>query len=194
MALQALARTDAESSNPTDVIGGLVTALGTLGPALEGATIGGQSVSALLPPVVEFAVAGFQLKVLEDELHRNARTIERELALQEASLAAIGEAMATDLEAVFAADYLDRIRRPYLRSGNLPRGWSDRRLASLRRQAHLSSVTAASQAAATLRTAFIRLVENRVDRATISALFIDIDDMLTFVETATETSRDDGND
>jgi len=186
VALQALAETDAESSNLSDVTGGLVTALGTVSPSLEGATIGGHSVSALLPPVVEFAVARFQLKALEDELRRNAGAIERELAVQEASLTALGEAMATDLEAVFSAEYREGIERPYLRSGALPRAWSDRRLASFRRQARLASVTAASQAAATLRAAFVRLVENRVDRATISALFVDINDMLTFLETATE--------
>ncbi|MFV1987926.1 MAG: hypothetical protein ACC682_11655 [Gemmatimonadota bacterium] len=185
VALQALAQTGAESSGLTDVTGGFVEALATVAPSIGEATIGGQPVSELLPPVVDFAVTSFQSQVLEDELRRNAGAIERELALQVAFLTAVAETMASDYELVFAADDLDRIRTPYVRAGSLPRSWSDRRLGSFRRQSALSSVDAASRAAERLRTAFIQLVENRIDQATIAALFIDIHGMLTFVEVAT---------
>ena len=188
VALQALAQTDANSSGLTDVARGLVTALGSLSPAIANASVGGKAVSGLVPPIVNFAVAGFQSRVLEEELRRNAGTIERELAVQQAFLTAIAEAMTADLQAVYEAEDRDRIHLPYVNPGNLPGDWSQHRLASFQRQVQLSSVDAAAQAAARLRATFVQLVENKVDQGTIAALFVDINSVLTFIETGTGTA------
>ncbi len=184
VALQALAQTDAESTGLTDVTGGVMEALGEVSPRIAGASVGGMRVGDVLAPAVDIAVGQFQSSVLEAELRRNGSTIERELALQEAALEAVADAMRSDLGAQAAAQDRDRIHLPYARSGTLAPDWNGRRLESFRRRIRLTSVDATAQAAATLRSSFVALVEGRLGDALIGALVQDITEVVTFAESA----------
>jgi hypothetical protein len=188
IALRSLAWTDIESSGLTDVTGSLLERLGHLSPTIGSATVGGREIGDLVSPAVEFTVGQFQSAALEDELRRHAPAIERELALQQAALEVVAEAMRADLETQAAAEDRDRIDLPFARSGTLPASWSQRRLDSFRRQIRLSSVDAASQAAETLRSSFVALVQGRLGGALIGALAQDVTVILTFTEALSDES------
>jgi hypothetical protein len=189
VALQTLAHTNAESSGLLDVTNGLVGALGEISPAITGATVGGQKIESLVRPVVEFAFVSFQSRALERELRQHAATVERELAVQQAALRAVADAMRSDLQTQAAVEDRDRIHLPFAKEGTLPPDWRERRLNSFRRQLRLSSIDAATQAVDTLRSSFVALVENRLDAAAIGALLHDITEILTFVETLTKNPK-----
>jgi hypothetical protein len=189
VALQTLAQTDAESSGLVDVTNGLVGALGGISPAIARATVGGQGIQDLIRPAVDFAFGSFQSRALERELRRNAPTVERELALQQAALTVIADAMRSDLEAQAEAEDRDRIHLPYVQEGTLPADWNERRLNSFRRRIRLSSVDAATQAVETIRSSFVALVENRLDDAAIGALIRDVTEIVTFVEGVTRNPQ-----
>lgn len=180
ISLQGLARTDAESSGLTDVTADLLARLGDLSPTIRTASVGGVEVGELISPAVQFTVGRFQSATLEEELRRHAPAIERELALHQAALQAVADAMRADLEAQGTADDRDRIHLPYARSGTLPGNWSQRRLDSFRRQSRLSSVDAAARAAETLRASFVALVEGRLGGALLGALVEDVTSILAF--------------
>lgn len=184
VALQSLALTDAQSSGLTDVTSGLVSALGEISPNIASATVAGASISELVSPAATLAFAAFQSKVLEAELRRNALTVDRELSLQQAALTALSEAMRADLEAQFEVADRDKIALPYVRDGELPADWSQRRLEAFQRHIRLASVDAASQAAGDLRLSFVALVEDRLDRTMIGALLADINGIVTFLARA----------
>jgi len=180
IALQGLARADGESSGLTDMTGELVERLGDLSPTIRAASVGGVEVGELVSPAVRLAVGRFQSATLEEELRRHAPAIERELALHQAALHAVADAMRADMEAQGAAEDRDRIHLPYARSGTLPGNWSQRRLDSFRRLSRLSAVDAAAQAAETLRQSFLALVEGRLGGALLGALVEDVTSILTF--------------
>lgn len=188
IALRNLAQADTEASGLTDLTEGLVARLGELSPTIRSATVGGREIGEVAAPAVSFTVGQFRSTVLQDELRRHAPAIERELALQQAALALVADAMRADLEAQAAAQDRDRIVLPYAGSGSLPSSWSRRRLDSFRRQVRISSVEAAAQAAETLRASFIALVEGRFGGALVEALIQDVTAILTFTESMTDGS------
>jgi hypothetical protein len=188
VALQTLAQSSAESSGLTDVTRGVLERLGGLSPTIRTATVGGMEIGQLVAPAVELTVGQFRSIALEDELRRHATALERELALQQAALEAVAEAMRADLDAQAAAEDRDRIYLPYARSGALPADWGQRRLDSFRRQTRLTSVEAAAQAAETLRSSFVALVEGGLGDALLGALVQDVTAILTFTQSMAEGS------
>ncbi len=178
VAIRALAQTD-EASGITTATQDLVSNMAELNGKI---TAGTPRVKEILGRGVSLAISSFQSAALNRELQANAGTIERELDLQRAALAALRDQMSADMEIQFSAQYSELVELPYARNGVLPSDWSQRRMESFRRQELLTSVDAAADAARSLRVAYLALVEDRLDAAGIQSLFHDIQRVITLVE------------
>lgn len=181
-ALASLAATTAESSGMTAVAQGFVNDLGKLNPAIAKATIGGNTVESLIAPAADFLYVAHQSNVLNAELKRNAPTIDRELRLMSAALQALATQYASDLGVVAEKNYRDKIALPFAGSGSLDASWSDQRAALLQSTLDTTSLQAAANAATSLRTSFVALVENRLTPERIAALQTDLGSILTTIE------------
>lgn len=173
-ALAALSGSDAETSGMTGVAQGLVDALRKLDPRLADAAIGGRRLADLLGPATRFAFAARQSQVLDQELKRNASTIEREIRLQEAALQALAEAYVADRETLAAQVYRDKVALPFAADRSLASSWAGTRADLLQERIETTPVQAAADAASRLRASFVALVENRLDGARLAALLTDV--------------------
>jgi hypothetical protein len=156
-ALEKLAISDA-STGITENAVKLVDELQKINPDLKNATIGEASVNDFVTQAVPLVVAAFQQAALEKELKKNAKTIERELDLQHAFLAALADGLEADLEAVLKIRAYEEVAKPYIRAGNLPENWADTRREIITTTVMLGSVDNAQKAAKSLQEAFIALV------------------------------------
>ena len=182
VALDALSQTSAESSGMTEVAGRVADALKATSSTIEGATIGDLPISDFVAPAVKLSFSSYQSAVLNRELQKNAPTIEREIALQEAALTAIAEAMKADLGTLYAAEDRDQIELPFILEDPLPSDWTDKRLEAFQRKVELEKVGDARKAARSLRVSFVALVENRLSDAGMMTLLEDIELMVTMIE------------
>jgi hypothetical protein len=181
LALAALAESDA----PTEIGAAteeIVTSLGALDEGIKRAKVGGREVGDFTGVVVEIALAGFRRAALERELKAHASSIERELDLQQAAMRAIGEQMRTDLEIVLAGLETTEIVRPFRDTRQLPRRWPTSRREILKAAVSVESADAAADAAAGLKTSFVKLVEDRLGISDLQALISDIDRILDLIE------------
>jgi hypothetical protein len=71
---------------------------------------------------------------------------------------------------------------PYVRQGDLPADWNDRRLAAFKRRLEIAAVDSAATAATDLHLSFVALAENRLDDGTLALLIGDLDKLVTLVE------------
>jgi hypothetical protein len=181
IALKALAASDADSGI-TQATKSIAGSLAKLSDKIKNAQFGGVSIDSLLGQAVPVIVAKFKSAALEREMKERAPAIERELALQQAALSAISESMKADLETQFAAQDRDRIVLPYVRQGDLPADWNDRRLAAFKRRLEIAAVDSAATAATDLHLSFVALAENRLDDGTLALLIGDLDKLVTLVE------------
>lgn len=181
-ALASLSATTAQSSGMTGVAQGLVDALGKLDARIANASIAGTKIASLIAPAAEFAFVTHQSHVLDQELTRNAATIDREIRLQEAALHALADAYASDLGVVAAQTYRDDVALPYAGSQALASDWSTTRANLLQSTLDTTSVQAAADAASSLRSSFVALVENRLTGERIAALQTDLNNILTAIQ------------
>lgn len=180
-ALAALAESDAPSSIG-DVAEGLAGSLGRVSSRIKEARVGGLTVSSFVGQVAEIAVANFRLAALESELRVRAGIIEKELELQEVALTAVANQMRTDLTVQLQLREAEDVVLPYVQDGRLPRNWGRDRLQVLQGNLVIDSMSAAVTAARKLRLSFVSLVEGRLTLVDLSALFDDLNQIVTLVE------------
>lgn len=181
IALGALVQSDA-TTGVSDATKNLVDRLSGVGLDLSKKKIAGVAISDVIQPAVEFGVAAYQNIALRQELEKRGHIIERELELQRAALAAIGDQMIADKDAQIEHDVRAPLFTEYVTGAALPGGWSDRRIAAFRQTIDLKSLTAAANAADNLHQSWIAFAENRLDEASLLRLLKDVDEMLTLAE------------
>ncbi len=141
----------------------LTAALGKLSPTLKKVRMGDVSVSGLVEPAASMAVASFKSGALRRELEARGAAIERELALQEALVAALARQIRADREVLSARFRNDEVVEPYVGAKRLPKTWPARRLRSLRDTGDVEAAQAAQRTIRALRKAFVAAVEGRLD-------------------------------
>lgn len=141
----------------------LTAELGKLSPRLKKARIGDVSVSGLVAPAAGIVVAAFKSEALRRELEARGQAIERELALQEALVAALARQIRADREVLSALFRNDEVLTPYVSAARLPKTWPARRLRSLRDTADVEAARAAEEAIRSLRNAYVEALEGRLD-------------------------------
>ena len=149
VALQSLASTNAAASIQSST-NGLVQQLGGLQRQAMGTsgkpTFINAGVTNALPLVANMAVTNYQSNALSEELKRNGRTIERELAFVEAVLETLREIAEGEFLAIQSAKQRDEVDLPYLDSSkpSLPAGWNAKRQELFEAQLRLSVLDNAS--------------------------------------------------
>lgn len=178
VALAALA----ESHTPAEIgksAGALYGSLTRLRPAIEGSSIAGKPVKELVEPVVTLTIARFQQMDLEKELRERGAAIERELALQQAAMKALGQGMQARLEALLHSKESTEVVLPYVDRGKppkneLPKNWAKRRREILAAANSVESIAAAAEASGKLKMSFAKLVKNEFDLTDFELLLQDI--------------------
>lgn len=177
IALKALAQTDA-GGEISDATQGLVDRLGKLSPTISGANIGGTPIADFIQPAVSLAVAAYQSAALRHEVEERGAAIERELALQEAAVAAIGEQMLADWDLQVQIEQRNPLTRAFISDAPLPGNWSDRRIELLRLSANIDSFNAASKAADSLHQSWIAFAEGRLGEDGLLLLLRDVEELV----------------
>jgi len=160
----------------------LVSSLGTIHPKLVNASIGNVSVKDFIGSAAPFVISGIKQKKLEDELRRNAGTIERELELQNAILRALSEEMQNDLEMLLKLKDFNQVLQPYINTGQPGKEWKNNRKEVMTAYLSLDAVENAQAAAGEMKTAFLNLLENKISVSGFKTLFDNINAMIDLVE------------
>jgi hypothetical protein len=181
IALGALAKSDA-ATGITGSTQNIVAKLSDLGLKIGDETIGPAKISDLIEPAVKFAVAAYQNIALRRELEERGPAIERELALQQAVLAALTDQMMADKALQIRVENRNPLVLQYAGAGALPSDWNARRIAAFRQTINLQSLDVAGKAADNLHQSWIAFAEDRLDEASFQRLLKDIDDLLAEAE------------
>ena len=163
----------------------LAAELGKLSPTLKRLTIGGAPVGDLVEPAVELAVASFRSSSLRSELRARGAVIERELALQQALVAALARQLRADRAELSSRYRRNEVVEPYVGAGRLPRTWPSRRLRSLRGAVDVEAAQAAEKAVRSLRAAYVAAVAKRLDDLSAVELTIDVQRFVDLVSRLT---------
>ncbi len=159
----------------------LAADLGKLAPRLKQARMGDVSVGALIEPAATLAVASFRSAALRRELQARAAVIERELALQEALVAALARQVRADQELLSEVFRNDEVLAPYVSAKRLPKTWPSRRLKSLRAPTDVAAAQAAARAVRALRKAYVAAVEARLDAGRATELATTVEGFVELV-------------
>jgi len=177
-------RTLARPEGPRDIGNAakqLTAALGKLSPRLKKARMGDVSVSGLVEPAADIAVASFRSEALRRELEARGQYIERELALQQALVTALARQIRADREVLSARFRNDEVLKPYVSAARLPKTWPARRIQSLRDTADVEAARAAEQAIRSLRNAYVEALEGRLDAVRAAELATTVEGFVELV-------------
>lgn len=160
----------------------LVDSLNKLDPAIEEAKFANVTVKQFIQPVVTLVVDHFAVRALEEDLNRNAKTIDQALNLQQAAVTAIGAQISASTSATLEVQEQTDIILPYAGSGQLSEAdWNSKRLAFLETQATLQNLSSANKAITDLRKDFQELVQNKNAAIDFNTLMNDINSMAGYI-------------
>jgi hypothetical protein len=155
---------------------GIVDELSKLNRRISKATLGEDPIGSLVGPLTELAVASFQQAALEKELKKNAKTIERELALQVAAMKAVAAIWKSDQEIIAQGNLKNNTEQFFKVNDALPKNWATDRKAVLTASTSAELANSASEAANKLKTAFEKLV-SKGDKASIEDIPLLVNDL-----------------
>lgn len=184
-ALKRLSRPDA-AEDAGRAARKLAAELGKLSPTIEKLKVGDASVGGLVEPAVELAVGWFRSSSLQRELEARGAVIERELALQQALVAAMARQIRADRAELSSRYRRDEVVEPYVGAGRLPRTWPSRRLRSLRGAVDVDVARVAEKAVRSLRAAYVAAVAKRPDDLLAVELAIDVQRFVDLVSRLTD--------
>lgn len=177
VALKALTVSDS-ATGITEATNGLVGRMAELRPEIADKAIGGIKPQELIGPVVQLTVGAYQSSVLKRELSAHGEAIERELALQNATVQALVEDMQANADLKIQIEELNPIFTAFVEASKMPSDWSDRRIAAFRRTSQLMSLDDVQKAAANLHETWIALVEKRTTEQSLNLLIEDVERLL----------------
>jgi hypothetical protein len=178
----------AEDSTDTEAgeqIAGIAGALNSVGQALSGSKLLSPAETDLLSKAARLTVRAVRSRALNRELTARADAIDRELRIQQALLSALRRKLQADLASIATLARERDVTRPFLDATiSDPRGWIALRRASLLAPRGVEALSDASDAASKLRSAWAAFVEGRFDEAARAGLMTDLDEIMSFAESA----------
>lgn len=148
------------------------------------------SVQSFVGPATNLLVAHFEVKALNQNLQKNAVTIDRALSLQEAAVDAISAQMRAALQDSLTVREQTDVIDPWLASTpDLPPEWSAKRAAYLRAKVAIESANSAKKAIVELHKDFRLLVENKNPSIDFASLLSDINKMSGYVSALESTAN-----
>ncbi|MFZ0685566.1 MAG: hypothetical protein WAM89_08465 [Terriglobales bacterium] len=191
-ALAKLANSKADAK--TSAAAGVLDSLSAVNPKVENATLkaanSSTSVKQFVPSGNPLVVAHFEVKAIDEQLKKDAPTIDQALALQEAAVTAIVTQMKDSLAVSLQGRELSDVISPYLENvDKLPSDWSANREAFLRAKVAIDSVDSARAAIAQLHKDFRRIVEDRNATIDFTTLLNDINKMSGYESALQSTAK-----
>ena len=174
LALQALTADD-NASGINSVTEGVVTRLAALRPGIEDKTIGNAKITDLIGPGINLIVGAYQNAALKQELAARGEAIERELALQKEAINALIDDMTDNAQLIIQIEEFNPIFIEYVSAKSISKTWNDKRLSAFKRTVSLESHDDIRNAAASMHSTWIALVEKRDTEATINLLIEDVE-------------------
>jgi hypothetical protein len=181
IALGAIARSDAPAGISA-ATGKIVSELSNAGVSLSAKKVGGVAISDVIQPAIDFAVAAYQNAILRNELEERGHVIERELELQRAALALLGDQMQADGEARIEHELWNPVFTEYVGAAPLPSDWTARRVAAYQQTVDLESLHKAVAAAEKLHASWIAFAEDRLDEADLLQLLKDVEELVILAD------------
>jgi len=174
LALQALTADD-KASGINSATEGVVTRLAELRPGIEDKTIGDAKITDLIGPGIKLVVGAYQNAALKQELAARGEAIERELALQQEAINALIDDMTDNAQLIIQIEELNPIFIEYVSAKRVSKTWNDKRLSAFKRTVSMESHDDIRNAAASMHSTWIALVEKRDTEATINLLIEDVE-------------------
>lgn len=173
---------DAVDTEAANQINGIAGSLNSAGQALSGSKILSSAETDLISGAARLTVRAVRTGALSRELAARADTIDRELRIQQAFLAALRRKVQADLASIAALGRERDVTRPFL-EGSIAdqRAWIDLRRSYILAPRSVEALSDASEAASKLRSAWAAFVEGRTDE---SALLADLESVISFAESA----------
>ena len=167
----------------------MLNSIGSLNSNVKNAKFLGQPVQNFVTTGTEYVVAHFEVKALDDQLHKAQPVIEEALSLQEAAVAAIGSQLQVNLKDTLAANETNQVIDPFLKPTTLPDNWNTNREAFLRAKTTISNLDSAQAAIKLLHVDFKQLVENKNASIDLPTLLNAVSKMAGYVAAAEAQSK-----
>jgi hypothetical protein len=191
----ALAKlTNSKADAKTSSAGSLLDSIATANPKVENATLKAANSSATVKQFVPsgnpLVVAHFEVRAIDEQLKKDAPTIDQALALQEAAVTAIVSQMKDSLAVSLQGRELSDVIAPYLDNvDKLPSDWSSNREAFLRAKVAIDSVDSARAAITELHRDFRRMVEDKSASIDFTTLLNDLNKMSGYGSALQSTAK-----
>jgi hypothetical protein len=178
----------------TTAAGDLLDSIAAFNSKVESATLKAGNFNTTVKQFVQtntpLVIAHFEVRALDEQLKKDAPTVDQALALQEAAVTAIAshmkEALATTLQVRESSDVIG----PYVANiDNLPSNWNSNREAFLRAKVTIESVDNAKAAITQLRKDFRKLVQSKDASIDFTTLLSDINKMTGYVGALESTTQ-----
>jgi len=188
-ALHGLTETDADA-RARDAAVRAASAAAELGKELAGSTLLTASERELLGKSTGLAVRGVREAALARELEARGATIETELELQEALLAALRRTIRVDSASLRQLAAERDVAGPFV-NGSISdaRGWISFRRSLVLPPATVEALADAADAASRVRSAWAALVSGRFDAAAWSSVLADAETLVALVRSVQEVRR-----
>lgn len=163
------------ASNTAAAATGLLDSINNFNPQIEKISFGGKSTKDVVNTGTNLVVTHFEVRALDEQLHKAAPTIDQALALQEAAATVIAEQMKAALGASLEVRESTDVVDPYVNGP--PANWNSNRESFLRAKVTIASVDQAKTAITHLRLVFKQLMENPHASIDLTSLLTDISKM-----------------
>lgn len=182
---------DRTATRVDDSLARIATELRRLGTGLEDSPLLDASGRKALGALGTVAVAAGVRGALARELHARGEAIRRELALQQALLASLGRAIEANLATVTQAQEYRLVRAPLLAEKPISNAdrWVTRRRDVLMAHATAGELTAAAEAAGSLRQAFEALIRGRLTAERLEVIGLELQALLDVAARVVEQRR-----
>lgn len=182
---------DRTATRVDDSLAGIAMELRRLGTALEDSPLLDASGRKALGALGTVSVAAGIRGALARELRARGDTIRRELALQQALLESLGDAIEANLTIVAQAREHRLVRAPLLAEKPISNAdrWITRRRDVLMAEATAGELTAAAEAAASLQQAFEALMKGRLTAERLEVTGLELQALLEVATRVVERHR-----
>jgi hypothetical protein len=150
-----------------------------------------QQLPGIISGAAGFVVQAIKVKALEEELEKRGPVIYKQILLHQAAVRAVSGMLLTDTKIYWQRAKRD-VHQQYVMGGcpPLPDSWMQKRRQALTMELSLQSADAAQKAVAKLGKAYQRLAKGEAAWEEIGAVFNELDEMMTWLNSLRQLAQD----
>jgi hypothetical protein len=160
----------------------LLDSINKLNPDVENVKFEGFTAKQFVQGLTPLVVDHFEVKALDDQLKKDADTINQALNLQKAAVTALGKQITASTGVTLTLQEQTQIVLPYAQSAPLSEAdWNSKRQAFLQTQSTLQNIDSATKAISQMQNQFQQLVTNKRAQIDFTNLINAINSMTGYV-------------